>query len=93
MRGERILYVTQDFFPICLDFLGMEAEHRTTKARILTADVENGMARSDINGRQEDGRTASLAGSLDDGFTVCCEFFAVEVAVGVDIIGYWHFSL
>jgi hypothetical protein len=71
----------------------METEHRTAVVRILTADVENGMARSDINGRQEDGRTASLAGSLDDGIAVCCEFFAVEVAVGVDIIGYWHFSL
>jgi hypothetical protein len=93
VRGERILYVTQDFFPICLDFLGMEAEHRTTVVRILPADVENGMARSNINGRQEDGRTASLAGSLDDGVTVCCEFFAVEVAVGVDVIGCWHFSL
>ena len=64
----------------------MEAEHGTTVIRILTADVENSMARSDINGRQEDGRTASLAGSLDDGVAVCCEFFAVEVAVGVYII-------
>ena len=79
--------------PVGTDLLGMEAEHRTTVVRILPADVENGMARSNINGRQEDGRTASLAGSLDDGVTVCCEFFAVEVAVGVDVIGCWHFSL
>ena len=86
MRGERILYVTQDFFPICLDFLGMEAEHGTTVVRILTADVENGVARSDINGRQEDGRTASLTGSLDDGVAICCEFFAIEVTVGVYVI-------
>jgi hypothetical protein len=64
----------------------MEAEHGTTVVRILTANVENGMARSDINGRQEDGRTASLAGSLDDGIAVCCEFFAVEVAMGVYVI-------
>ena len=72
--------------PVGTDFLGMEAEHGTTVVGILTADVENGVARSNINGRQEDGRTASLAGSLDDGIAVCCEFFAVEVAMGVYVI-------
>jgi hypothetical protein len=86
VRGERILYASQNFLPVGADFLGMETEHGTAVIRILTADVEDGAARGGIDGWQKYCRAASLSGSLDDGVAICCEFFTVEVAVGVYVI-------
>jgi hypothetical protein len=64
----------------------MEAKHGTTIVRILGTDIKDGMARGDIDGGQEDGLAASLTGSLHHGVAILCELFAVQVAMGVDII-------
>ena len=72
--------------PVSTDFFWMQAEHGTTIVGILTADVKDGVTRSDIDGRQENLRTASLTGSLDDGIAVCRKFLAIEMTMGIFII-------
>ena len=62
----------------------MQAEHGTAVVGILTADVQDGVTRSDIDGRQENLRTASLTGSLDDGITVCRKFLAIKMTMRVN---------
>ena len=64
----------------------MEAKHRIAIPRILGTDVKDGVARGDIDGRQEDGLAASLTGSLDDGITVCCKLLAVKMTMRIYII-------
>ena len=72
--------------PVGTDFLGMEYEHGTADVGILGADIEDGMARRHINGGQEDSRTASLPGSLDDGISVLRKLLAVKMTMGIDKI-------
>jgi hypothetical protein len=64
----------------------MQAEHGVAVARILAADVEYAVARLEVDGGQEDGRTTSLTGSLYDGVAVGIELLAVKMAVGVDVV-------
>jgi hypothetical protein len=64
----------------------MEAEHGEAVAGIVAAGVEDGVARLQVDGRQEDGLTASLAGSLNNGITVVLKLFAVQMAMGIYVI-------
>ena len=75
--------------PVGTDLFGVQAKHGATEVGILGADVEDGLAGGGIDGGQEDVRTACLAGTLHDGITVRCKFFAIEVAVGVDVVHIW----
>ena len=81
-----MLYASQDFLPVGTDLLGMKAKHGTAIVGILGTDIKDGLARGDIDGGQENGLTASLTSPLYYGVTILCELFAVQVAMGVDII-------
>ena len=62
----------------------MEAEHGIAKAGILGTDVEDGVTRLQVDGRQEHLSAASLLGSLDNGVAIGSELFTVQMAMGVD---------
>jgi hypothetical protein len=64
----------------------MEAEHGVAEAGILSAGVQHGMAGSQVDGGQEDSGAASITGSLYDGVAVGIELFAVQMAVGIDVV-------
>ncbi len=90
VSGEGVVYAFFDFSqlvaPVSTNLLGMEAEHGVAEAGILSAGVQHSMAGCQVDGGQEDSGTASIAGSLYDSVAVGVELFAVEVAVGVDVI-------
>jgi hypothetical protein len=79
----------EDIYRRWLPF-GVKAEHGVAVVGILAADVEDGMARREVDGRQEDARTACLTGTLYNGIAVLCKFFAIKVAVGIDVIHVWN---
>ena len=77
MRDERYFYLGQLGAPVVADFFGVKAEHGVAVVGILAADVEDGMARREVDGRQEDARTACLTGTLYDGIAVGRKLFAI----------------
>jgi hypothetical protein len=60
-----------------MHLLRVKPQHGVAVAGILTTGFQHGMARRKIDGRQEDGAAASLAGSLYDGVAVVVELLAV----------------
>ena len=73
-------------FPIGTNLLGMQTQHGIAIVGILGTDVEDGMARLDIDGRQKDSLTTSLAGSLYDGIAILRKFLAIQMAMSVYIV-------
>jgi hypothetical protein len=86
VRGERILYAIQYFLPVGTNLFRMETQHRITIVGILGTDIEDRLARSDIDGRQEYSLTSSLTGSLNNSITILGKLFAIQVAMGIYVI-------
>ena len=68
----------------------MQTEHGEAVTRILGTDIEDGFTRGCIYSRQENLCTACLTGTLYNGIAVLCKFFAIKVAVGIDVIHVWN---
>jgi hypothetical protein len=62
----------------------MEAKHRIAIPRILGTDVKDGVARGDIDGRQEDGLAASFTSPLYHIGAVLRELLAIQMAMRVN---------
>ena len=81
-----MFYLGQYLTPVVAHLFGMQAKHRPAEAWVLLTDVKHRAARLEVNGRNEHLCTASLAGSLHDGVTVCCKLFAIQVAVSIYVV-------
>ena len=69
--------------PVGTDLFGVESEDGTAEVGILCTDVEDGTARDEIDGRQENLRATCLTGSTDDFVAISGKLLAVQMAMGV----------
>ena len=77
---------SQLFTPVVAYLFGVQTEHGVAIVGILAADIEHGMARLEVDGRQKDACAASLAGSLYDGIAVFAELFAIQMTMGIGVV-------
>ena len=83
----------QHISPIPTYFLRMKAQHRITKARILSADSQNRLTRFQIDTWNTNSRYPCLTGTGYNGIEVLFELLTIQMAVGIDEHQLWRFIM